>query len=119
MWRTYLEARRRGALAGQGYDGLKLTVERLQAELASKDARIAELEALLAGSLLPHHRPSPSRRLMSLHRLNLGANTCCAVVIRGRAMVKDMVGLRFSPPRSRSLRRLPNGRFAAISLGPV
>jgi hypothetical protein len=51
MWRTYSEMRRRGALAGEGLDGLKLTVERLTAELASKDARIGELEASLAGSV--------------------------------------------------------------------
>jgi hypothetical protein len=51
MLETYLGMRQRGAAAGQGYDGLKLTVERLQAELANKDARIAELEAALAGSV--------------------------------------------------------------------
>jgi hypothetical protein len=51
MLKTYLEMRRRGALAGEGLDGLKLTVERLKAELANKDARIAELEAQLAGSV--------------------------------------------------------------------
>jgi hypothetical protein len=38
MWRTYLEARRRGALAGEGYDGLKLENERLKAELATLKA---------------------------------------------------------------------------------
>src|SRR5260221_168176 len=32
MLKTYLEMRKRGAAFGQGYDGLKLTVERLQAE---------------------------------------------------------------------------------------
>jgi hypothetical protein len=51
MLRTYKQMRERGAQFGLGYDGLKLTVERLQAELASKDARIAELEATLAGSV--------------------------------------------------------------------
>jgi hypothetical protein len=43
MLKTYLEMRKRGAAFGQGYDGLKLTVERLQAELAAKDAEIARL----------------------------------------------------------------------------
>jgi hypothetical protein len=51
MLQTYLEMRRRGALAGEGLDGLKLTVEKLKAEVASKDARITELEAVLAGSV--------------------------------------------------------------------
>jgi hypothetical protein len=51
MWRTYSEMRARGALHGEGLDGLKLTVEKLQAELAAKDARIGELEAALAGSV--------------------------------------------------------------------
>jgi hypothetical protein len=51
MWQNYLEARRRGALHGEGLDGLKLTVERLQAERAAKDTRIGELEATLAGSV--------------------------------------------------------------------
>jgi hypothetical protein len=70
MLETYLGMRRRGALAGQGYDGLKLTVERLQAELAAKDAQIAELEATLAVSVplppnavklsLRNDNPSPS-----------------------------------------------------------
>jgi hypothetical protein len=45
--------RARGAAAFQGYDGLVLKVKALEAELASKDARIAELEATptLAGPL--------------------------------------------------------------------
>jgi hypothetical protein len=51
MWNTYKQMRDRGADVGQGYDGLKLTVEKLQAELAVKDARIGELEASLAGSV--------------------------------------------------------------------
>jgi hypothetical protein len=51
MLKTYLEMRRRGALHGEGLDGLKLTVEKLQAELAAKDARIGDLEAALAGSV--------------------------------------------------------------------
>jgi hypothetical protein len=66
MWKTYSEMRRRGALAGEGLDGLKLTVERLKAELASKDAEIARLTAALAGSVplpdnvvkLPHASPT-------------------------------------------------------------
>jgi hypothetical protein len=41
MWENYVAARRRGALAGEGLDGAKLTIERLK-------ARIAELEAALA-----------------------------------------------------------------------
>jgi hypothetical protein len=45
MFETYMGMRKRGAAFGQGYDGLKLTVERLQAELASKDAEIAALKA--------------------------------------------------------------------------
>jgi hypothetical protein len=68
MWRNYLEARRRGALAGEGIDGAKLTIERLKTELAAKDARIAELEAALAGSVplppnavkLPTRNDNPS-----------------------------------------------------------
>jgi hypothetical protein len=51
MLRTYRQMRERGAQFGLGYDGLKLTVERLTAEIASKDARITELEATLAGSV--------------------------------------------------------------------
>jgi hypothetical protein len=51
MLETYLEMRRRGALAGEGLDGLKLTVEKLKAEVVSRDARIGELEAALAGSV--------------------------------------------------------------------
>src|SRR5260370_35599369 len=43
--------RDRGAGLGQGYDGLVLKVKALEAELAIKDARIAELEATLAGSV--------------------------------------------------------------------
>src|SRR5260370_39135610 len=43
--------RDRGAGLGQGYDGPVLRVKALEAELASKDARIAELEATLAGSV--------------------------------------------------------------------
>jgi hypothetical protein len=45
MWRTYCEMRARGAAFGEGLDGAKLTIERLRAELAAKDAKIAELEA--------------------------------------------------------------------------
>jgi hypothetical protein len=51
MLRTYKQMRERGAQFGLGYDGLKLTGERLRAELASKDPRIAELEAQLTGSV--------------------------------------------------------------------
>jgi hypothetical protein len=51
MWKTYLEARRRGALVGEGYDGLKLTVERLQAELAAFKSENEQLRAQLAGSV--------------------------------------------------------------------
>jgi hypothetical protein len=64
MWRTYSEMRARGALAGEGLDGLKLTVEKLKAEVASKDARIAELETALAGSV-----PLPSNAV-KLHNDN-------------------------------------------------
>jgi len=45
MWQTYLGMRRRGALAGEGLDGLKLTVERLQAENAALKAQLAGLPA--------------------------------------------------------------------------
>jgi hypothetical protein len=45
MLRTYMEMRRRGALAGEGLDGAKLRIERLTAELAAKDAEIASLRA--------------------------------------------------------------------------
>ena len=41
MWRTYKEMRDRGALVGEGLDGLKLTVERLQAENAVLKAQLA------------------------------------------------------------------------------
>jgi hypothetical protein len=51
MWRTYKQMRDRSAAFGQGYDGLKLENEKLRAELVAKDARIAELEAALAGSV--------------------------------------------------------------------
>jgi hypothetical protein len=51
MLETYKRMRERGAQFGLGYDGLKLRVEALEAELAGKDARIAELEAQLAGSV--------------------------------------------------------------------
>jgi hypothetical protein len=51
MWQTYKQMRDRGAAFGQGYDGLVLKVKALEAELAIKDARIAELEATLAGSV--------------------------------------------------------------------
>jgi hypothetical protein len=44
MLATYKAMRARGAAFGEGYDGLKLTVERLQAELAAKDAEIAALK---------------------------------------------------------------------------
>jgi hypothetical protein len=67
MFENYKRQRERAAQFGQGYDGLKLTVERLQSELANKDARIAELEATLAGSVplppnavkLRNDNPSP------------------------------------------------------------
>jgi hypothetical protein len=67
MWETYKTMRDRGALHGEGLDGLKLTVEKLQAELAAKDTRIAELEVSLAGSVplppnavkLRNDNPSP------------------------------------------------------------
>jgi len=67
MLRTYLEMRRRGALAGEGLDGARLRIERLTAELANKDARIAQLEATLADSVplppnavkLRNDNPSP------------------------------------------------------------
>jgi hypothetical protein len=67
MWAVYSEMRHRGALAGEGLDGAKLRIERLTAELANKDARIAELEATLAGSVplppnavkLRNDNPSP------------------------------------------------------------
>jgi hypothetical protein len=69
MLATYLEMRRRGALHGEGLDGLKLTVEKLKAEVVSRDARIGELEAALAGSVplppnavkLRNDNPSPSK----------------------------------------------------------
>jgi hypothetical protein len=51
MWETYKAMRDRGALHGEGLDGLKLTVEKLRAELAAKDTRIGELETTLAGSV--------------------------------------------------------------------
>ena len=51
MWENYKRQRDRGALHGEGYDGLVLKVKALEAELAIKDARIAELEATLAGSV--------------------------------------------------------------------
>jgi hypothetical protein len=70
MWENYKRQRDRGADVGQGYDGLVRKVKTLEAELASKDARIAELEAALAGSVpLPpnavklstrNDNPSPS-----------------------------------------------------------
>jgi hypothetical protein len=52
MFRTYMEMRRRGAQFGIGYDGLKLENERLK-------ARVAELEAALAGSGAGNHAPAP------------------------------------------------------------
>jgi hypothetical protein len=67
MWRTYCEMRARGAAFGEGLDGAKLRIERLTAEIASKDARIAELEATLAGSVplppnvVPLARPPTER----------------------------------------------------------
>jgi hypothetical protein len=42
MLKTYLEMRRRGALHGEGLDGLKLTVERLKAENEQLKAQLAE-----------------------------------------------------------------------------
>jgi hypothetical protein len=53
MLRTYMEMRRRGEAADptSTFEGRMAEIERLQAELASKDARIAELEATLAGSV--------------------------------------------------------------------
>jgi hypothetical protein len=45
MWAVYSEMRRRGADVGQGYDGLKLTVERLQAENEQLKAQLAERAA--------------------------------------------------------------------------
>jgi hypothetical protein len=75
MFETYMAMRKRGAAFGQGYDGLKLTVERLTAELAAKDARIAELEAALAESVplppnavkLRNDNPSPRPPKTSHH----------------------------------------------------
>jgi hypothetical protein len=64
MWQTYLAGRRRGAQFGEGIDGAKLTIERLKAELAAKDARIAELETALAGSVpLPPNAVKLSTRV--------------------------------------------------------
>jgi hypothetical protein len=53
MWENYLAARRRGEIADptSTFEGRMAEIERLKAELASKDARIAELEAALAGSV--------------------------------------------------------------------
>jgi hypothetical protein len=41
LLRTYLQMRARGALAGEGYDGLQLENERLSAEVAGLEARLA------------------------------------------------------------------------------
>jgi hypothetical protein len=53
MWETYLGMRKRGEIADpvSTHEGRIVTVEKLRAEVASKDARIAELEAALAGSV--------------------------------------------------------------------
>jgi hypothetical protein len=45
MLETYKTMRARGAAFGEGLDGAKLTIERLKAELAAKDAEIAALQA--------------------------------------------------------------------------
>jgi hypothetical protein len=42
---TYMEARARGAAAGQGYDGLKLTNEKLTAEVERLKAELAVLKS--------------------------------------------------------------------------
>jgi hypothetical protein len=44
MLKTYMEMRARGAAAGQGYDGLKLTNEKLTAEIEQLRAEIAQLK---------------------------------------------------------------------------
>jgi hypothetical protein len=46
MWQTYKQMRDRGALVGEGYDGLKCTVERLKTENE-------QLKAQLAGAPAP------------------------------------------------------------------
>jgi hypothetical protein len=61
MWRTYSEMRRRGALHGEGLDGLKLENERLK-------AKIAELEAGAPASGEP------------------GASTCTNVEVGGNVV---------------------------------
>jgi hypothetical protein len=53
MLATYMAMRKRGEIADpmSTHEGRIATVEKLRAELASKDARIGELEAALAGSV--------------------------------------------------------------------
>jgi hypothetical protein len=53
MWATYKQMRDRGAQFGIGYDGLKLRVEALTAELASKEAELAALKAGAPTTALP------------------------------------------------------------------
>jgi hypothetical protein len=64
MWKIYSEMRARGAQFGLGYDGLKLKVEALEAELARKDAQIAELQA--ASATAPS--PQPPDNVVRLSR---------------------------------------------------
>ena len=66
-WANYKRMRDRGALAGEGLDGAKLTIERLQVELAAFKSENEQLRAQLAGSVplppnavkLRNDNPSP------------------------------------------------------------
>jgi hypothetical protein len=90
MWETYSEMRRRGALAGEGLDGLKLTVERLKAENE-------QLKAALAGA------PTPDEP--GAKNLAVGANNL--------AVAGNVVPMRPSPTAENSAKSAEKSASAA------
>jgi hypothetical protein len=119
MWATYKQMRDRGAQFGIGYDGLKLTVERLQAELVSKDAEIAALRAgaPAPGSATPP-APGDGSRMSSYRPAAPAPDPAARVPVLG-----DLVGV-VSDPRPAdyvepdgSIRSTPRGR--GKDWGPV
>jgi hypothetical protein len=99
MWRTYLDARRRGEIADPmtTHEGRKAEVERLRAELAAKDAEIAALKAVgpapAGDAPPPAASPAPSN-VVPLSRPSAAAAPALPPFVNGTS---DLVA-RYSVP---------------------